>query len=188
MQKILAALAAAALLAVAAPVNANSNDKNVDFLVAFAGLESIPEGVGTLNVNGETMEITIAEAFALAAERANGVDLAAIASAAAPGDATGLGDVWALEIGGGRCPAVDVISGQVLPGSALNPQAYVYNGPVGTSETSGSGIIIDWTTKGLTGGSYGSGMTYGGQSDFWCFAFFGIYILFPFIDGFAASN
>ncbi len=187
MQKLLAALVAAGMLAVAAPVNANTSDKNVEWMLNFAGFDTMPVGVATLVVNGEVTQVTIEEAFRLAAARAGDVDLGAIAAGAAPGDAQGVGDVWAFEFGTGDCPEITAAETPV-PFVPIHPQLWIYSGGAGFSQTTGAGIILDWTTKLATGGFYGDGMTYGGQSDFFCFGFWGFYILFPFIDGFAASN
>lgn len=185
MQKLLAALAVVGLVAVAAPVNAAEN-RNVNFLLGSLGYENMPEGDATVFVNGVATTMPIADAIVMTAARAGNVDLGALFASAAPGDAAGVGDIWVLEIGGGSCPAATAVPTPV-PFTAFHGQLWTYSGGAGTMTSSGSGIMIDWTSK-VLGGSFGSGMTFAGQSDFFCIEFFGLYILFPFIDGVATSN
>lgn len=192
MQRTIVGLLAVALMLMAVPASAtdmNVREKNIDFLVDYTGLEEIPDGEAMVHQNGEATELSIETAFELAAERAGSADLAQILSAAEPGDAVGVGDVWILEFGVGDCPEVTTHSEEaVVPPGAYDAQFAVYDGPVGNSTSSGAGSIIDWTTKDAAAGTYTDGVSYAGQSDFFCIAFFGIYLLFPFLDGVAASN
>lgn len=186
MQKLLAALAVVGMMAVATPVNAAEN-KNVEFMLNSLGFENMPEGVATVYNHGVATEMSIADAVTLAASRAGNVDLAALVAGAAPGDASGAGDIWIIEIGGGACPAATIIAATPVPFTTFHGQLWTYPGAAGTQSSAGFGTLIAWTTK-LTSGSYGSGATFVGQSDFFCISFFGLYIWFPFIDGAATSN
>lgn len=174
--RTLAVLIATLMLATAMPVSANET-------VADANTAFFAEQIEALGVDATSDEATAAIAEAVA--RAGDVRLDLLAADAAPGDAAAVGDVWIIEFGAGSCPAPTVLAPGV-PGSSAHPQARVYNGDIGTQSTTGFGFYVDWTTK--SSGTYTTGVTIVGQSDFFCFEFFGIYIYFPFLTGAMTSN
>lgn len=189
--RVLALACAVALLALAAPATAapSVEDRNVTFLLDSMGLDAIPDGVALVHTLDGVVEMRIADALRVAAERAGDVDLAALAaSAVPPSGAFGVGDVWVLEIGFGGCPTVTVLAPGLLPPTALHPQAYTYSGAIGHAQSDGVGVIVDWSTKGTTGGAYLNGVFIVGQSDWFCLSFFGFVVFFPFIWGYVEAN
>lgn len=189
MNKLFAALVATAMIAVAAPANAATMDKNVDFFLDSLGLDAIPEGTATVYMGTDSFEMSIADAIHAAAARAGDVDLGAVAAAAGPTDSPSAGDVWVIEIGFSRCNAPTIYSASPVPNTAFHPQAYTYAGAIGEQDSpGGSGIILDWTTKFMTGTGYSGSSHIVGQSDFFCLYFFGFSIYFPFLDGVAYLN
>jgi hypothetical protein len=190
MHKIYVALVIAAMAAIATPVNAASEDthaKNVAFLTELVG--NYDTAIPVEFADGTVM--TLGEAISLAADRAAGVDLGALANSAVAGAGLPVvGDVWVLEVGNGDC-AANVAAPQPLS-AGPHPQAFLYAGGVGdlTSSHGYYTLLMDWTTKFMVGGSYANtaGFTATGSQDFWCFGFFGTHVAFPFLDGVASLN
>lgn len=156
------------------------------------GLDEVPDGTTTLWERGIARETSIAEALRLAAARPGAVDLAALAASTGPPAAQpfGVGDVWIFEIGRGECPLPTAFSSPV-PDADLHPQLATHAGGIGTMSTFDAyfGFLIDWTTKGETGGAYGGlGTTIVGQADFFCFSVFGLMFYFPMVDGAAYTH
>lgn len=187
MHKIYVGLVIAAS---ATPVDAateNTHAKNVQYLSELVGNYDLATPVEF--VDGRVM--TLGEAIELTAARAGDIDLSAISASAVGGTGgPAVGDIWVLEIGTGGCTANVVAPQPVF--QAVHGQLWVYSGGVGDLATSQGDItlFIDWTTKGVTGGSYfnTAGFTLTGSQDFFCFSFFGLHIAFPFGDGVAQLN
>lgn len=178
-------LAAATALALAFPAHAvaSTQDRNVAFILSALGFEEAPEGLATVHAAGAVTRAPIEDALRSAAQRARNVDLAAlVASASGEGPPVVVGDVWVIEIGGGSCPGPMSVASPV-PAVDVHPQLASYAGGVGlmTWDT-GIAYVTSWTTKASY--SYVGGMsTTLGQSDFFCIEFFGLYFLFPLVDG-----
>lgn len=192
MRSLLVACSLLAAGALAGASVAAPHDRNLAFVMEALGLDAAPEGTTILWEGAGAREVPIAEALRLAAARPGAVDLSALVASTGP-PATqpfGVGDVWIFEIGWGDCPLPTAFSSPV-PDAALHPQLATHSGGIGTMSTFDAyfGYLIDWTTKGETGGAYGGlGSTLVGQADFFCFTVFGLMLYFPMVDGAAYTH
>lgn len=189
MLRASAVLAALALATPIALASSPTEERNLDLFLALLGYEEAPEGTATVHNAGAVELTTIAEALRLAAARAGDVDLGALVASANVGPLGGvrcIGDCWLFEIGAGTCPAATFVP-TPIPFTAFHGQLWTYGGGIGTMTTSGPTLVIDWTTK-VLGGVAPGGVTFIGQSDFFCIEFFGLYILFPFVNGVVLEN
>lgn len=192
-----AAVAVAILTGASATASpADVTQRNTEWLLDALGFDAVPDGSATVHRNGESWTMSAAEALRESALRFGDVDAAAVvAAASAGGEPWGVGDVWVIEWGyHDGCGRIDftTLESGVLPESSAHPQLATYEGVVGVAQSNHpdrywrDGIVLDWSTKGATGGAYSGGQVeFGGESDFYCQNFFGTYLLWPKIDGFA---
>lgn len=188
MRHSLTVVVGALLVSIGPAVASDDQTAPSALVIRWLGVEYPLDGPAVIQSSGDERRGTTQDALAELDARFGGVDFGAIASSATDGGGPAIGDIWILEVGSGECPSTTVVAPLPLPPVGLVPQMWIYWGALGEATSSGSGIIIDWTTKGAFGGTYDNGVRIEGVSDFWCFSAFGFYVWAPALDGIAEPN
>lgn len=134
MRELIAALVGVALVTTAAPALATSDDlreENRAFILEHLD-DYDPDEVVEVRLNGDTHQMTQAEAIDHALDMIGDQDIERIATAAAPADhetRDWVGDLLHLGIGGADCGTQTQLA-ESTPGADVDPQFELHDGPV----------------------------------------------------------